>query len=292
MKTITLEAPAKVNLALDILRKRPDGYHDMDMVMQTVSLTDTVSVTETGEGFSLLAEGITLPPGKKSLEQQAAEAFFQKLGRPMPGLTVHLTKRIPAYAGMGGGSADVAAVLRGLRTLYAPELPLTVLEEIGFTVGSDMPFCVRGGTCRARGRGEVLTNLTPLPECWFVICKPDFDIPTPTLFARVRPDALENRPDLSGMQRALGMGDLAGVAERLSNVFESVLPPEDREVFSIKTRLIELGALNAAMSGSGPTVFGIFSQEKPARMAAENLRNTHRQVFLANPTSWEKLKKN
>ena len=193
---------------------------------------------------------------------------------------------------MGGGSADVAAVLRGLRTLYAPELPLTVLEEIGFTVGSDMPFCVRGGTCRARGRGEVLTNLTPLPECWFVICKPDFDIPTPTLFARVRPDALENRPDLSGMQRALGMGDLAGVAERLSNVFESVLPPEDREVFSIKTRLIELGALNAAMSGSGPTVFGIFSQEKPARMAAENLRNTHRQVFLASPTSWERLEKN
>ena len=292
MKTITLEAPAKVNLALDILRKRPDGYHDMDMVMQAVSLTDTVSVTETGEGFSLLAEGITLPPGKKSLEQQAAEAFFQKLGRPMPGLTVHLTKRIPAYAGMGGGSADVAAVLRGLRALYAPELPLTVLEEIGFTVGSDMPFCVRGGTCRAQGRGEVLTDLAPLPSCWFVICKPDFDIPTPTLFARVRPDELQDRPDLSGMQQALERGDLAGVAERLSNVLESVLPPEDGEVFSIKTCLMELGALNAAMSGSGPTVFGLFSREEPAQQAAEELRAAYSQVFVASPVNWEQLEEN
>lgn len=289
MKTITLEAPAKVNLALDILRRRPDGYHDMDMVMQTVSLTDTVSVTETGEGFSLVTEGFALPPGKKSLEQQAAEAFFQKLERPMPGLTVHLTKRIPAYAGMGGGSADVAAVLRGLRALYAPELPLSVLEEIGFIVGSDMPFCVRGGTCRAQGRGEVLTDLAPLPACWFVICKPDFDIPTPNLFARVRPDALQDRPDLAGMQRALAEGDLTGVAERLGNVFESVLPPENGEVFSIKVRLLELGALNAAMSGSGPTVFGIFRREEQARLAAAQLRGTYTQVFVARPAGWEQL---
>ena len=292
MKTITLEAPAKVNLALDILRRRPDGYHDMDMVMQTVSLTDTVCVIEAGEGFALLAEGISLPPGKKSLEQRAAEAFFQKLERPMPGLTVHLTKRIPAYAGMGGGSADVAAVLRGLRALYAPELPLSALEEIGFTVGSDMPFCVRGGTCRAQGRGEILTDLIPLPACWFVICKPDFDIPTPSLFARVQPDALADRPDIPGMQEALAAGDLPAVAERVRNVFEDVLPPEDGEVFSIKTRLLELGALNAAMSGSGPTVFGLFDREKAARQAAEDLRNTYRQVFVACPASWEEMEKN
>lgn len=292
MKTITLEAPAKVNLALDILRRRSDGYHDMDMVMQTVSLTDTVRVTETGTGFSLLAEGIALPPGKKTLEQRAAEAFFQRLGRPMPPLTVHLIKRIPAYAGMGGGSADVAAVLRGLRALYAPEMPMSALEEIGFTVGSDMPFCVRGGTCRAQGRGEVLTDLTPLPACWFAICKPDFDIPTPTLFARVRPEALADRPDIPGMQEALTAGDLPAVAQRVRNVFEGVLPPEDGEVFSIKTRLLELGALNAAMSGSGPTVFGLFDREKTARQAAENLRNTYRQVFVACPVSWEELEKN
>ena len=291
MKTITLEAPAKVNLALDILRRRPDGYHDMDMVMQTVSLTDTVCVSEEGTGFSLLAEGLTLPPGKKSLEQQAAEAFFQRLGRPMPPLTVRLTKRIPAYAGMGGGSADVAAVLRGLRALYAPELPLSVLEEVGFTVGSDMPFCVRGGTCRARGRGEVLTDLAPLPACWFVICKPDFDIPTPTLFARVRPGILEDRPDIPGMQRALEERDLAGVAERLGNVFESVLPPEDGQVFAIKSRLLELGALNVAMSGSGPTVFGIFVLEERAQQAAVQLRKTYRQVFAARPANWEQLVK-
>ena len=281
MKTLT--APAKVNLALDILDTRPDGYHDMKMVMQTISLCDTVSVEETAAGFELRTDGEFIPAGKKTLEQRPAEAFFEAAGFPMPGLRVTLEKVTPAYAGLGGGSADVAALLRILRDNYAPEMSTEELERIGFTVGSDMPFCVRGGTALAEGRGEVLTDLPPLPDCWFVLCKPDFGIPTPSLFALVDGGELTCRPDIGGMGLALESGDLAGVAARLGNVFEEVLPEEYHEVFTIKNRLMELGALNAAMSGSGPTVFGIFSEQETAKRAAEVLKETYQQTYLAVP---------
>ena len=281
MKTLT--APAKVNLALDILDTRPDGYHDMKMVMQTISLCDTVSVEETAAGFELRTDGDFIPAGKKTLEQRAAEAFFEAAGLPMPGLRVTLEKVTPAYAGLGGGSADVAALLRILRDNYAPEMSTEELERIGFTVGSDMPFCVRGGTALAEGRGEVLTDLPPLPDCWFVLCKPDFGIPTPSLFALVDGGELVHRPDIAGMELALEAGDLAGVAARLGNVFEEVLPEEYREVFTIKDWLMDLGALNAAMSGSGPTVFGIFAEQETARSAAAVLKETYQQTYLAVP---------
>ena len=281
MKTLT--APAKINLALDILGTRPDGYHDMRMVMQTISLCDTVAVEETAAGFELQTDGDFIPAGKKTLEQWAAEAFFEAIGQPMPGLRVTLEKVTPAYAGLGGGSADVAALLRILRDTYAPGLPAEELERIGFTVGSDMPFCVRGGTALAEGRGEVLTDLTPLPDCWFVLCKPDFGIPTPSLFARVDGGELTHRPDINGMRLALETGDLPGVAARLGNVFEGVLPEEYHEVFHIKKRLMELSALNAAMSGSGPTVFGVFAEQETARRAAEVLKETYQQTYLAMP---------
>ena len=281
MKTLT--APAKINLALDILGTRPDGYHDMRMVMQTISLCDTVTVEETAAGFELQTDGDFIPAGKKTLEQWAAEAFFEAIGQPMPGLRVTLEKVTPAYAGLGGGSADVAALLRILRDTYAPGLPAEELERIGFTVGSDMPFCVRGGTALAEGRGEVLTDLTPLPACWFVLCKPDFGIPTPSLFARVDGGELTHRPDINGMRLALETGDLPGVAARLGNVFEGVLPEEYHEVFHIKKRLMELSALNAAMSGSGPTVFGVFAEQETARRAAEVLKETYQQTYLAMP---------
>lgn len=276
-------APAKVNLALDILGRRGDGYHEMRMVMQTVSLCDTVTVEETAAGFSLRTDGDFIPAGKKTLEQQAAEGFFQAAGLPMPGLAVMLEKRTPAYAGMGGGSADVAALLRLLRDRYRPDMEDGALERIGLAVGSDMPFCIRGGTALAEGRGEVLTDLPPLPPCAFVLCKPDFGIPTPTLFARVDGAELTVRPDISGMAEALTAGDLAGVAARLGNVFEEILPPEYGEVFRIKNRLRELGALNAAMSGSGPTVFGIFRRREEAERAAAVLKAAYAQTYVAEP---------
>ena len=261
------EAPAKINLTLDILERRPDGYHEMRMVMQTVSLCDTVQVEETAEGFRL-ESALHLPAGKKTLEQQAAEAFFQAAGLPVPGLCVRLIKRTPAYAGMGGGSADVAALLRILRDHWRPDMTDAKLEEIGLTVGSDVPFCLRGGTALAEGRGEVLTDLAPLPPCWIVVCKPDFGIPTPTLFARVDDAPITCRPDTVGMCAALD---------------ESALPAEYGEVFAIKEKLMELGAMNAAMSGSGPTMFGLFRAEEAARQAALTLQQTYRETYCVCP---------
>lgn len=283
------KAYAKVNLALDILGKRPDGYHEMRMVMQSISLCDTVTAEKRCDGFSLYMDGFTVPEGNKTLEQRAAEAFFAHIGREMPGLAVTVEKRTPAYAGLGGGSADVAALLRILRDWYCPEMPLETLERIGLEVGSDMPFCIRGGTALAEGRGEELTDLPPLPDCWFVLCKPDFGIPTPTLFALVDGAGMKERPDIDGMQAALAAGDLEGVASRLGNVFEKVLPAEYHEVFAIKRRLLELGALNAAMSGSGPTVFGIFREEAAARTAADILGQTYSQTYLARPVTRKEM---
>lgn len=283
MERVTQRAPAKVNLALDILGQRPDGYHDMRMVMQTVSLHDTVTVEETAEGFALHTGGDFIRADKKTLEQRAAEAFFNAIGQPVPGLSVTLEKRTPAYAGLGGGSADVAALLRILRDIYCPGMSGDELERVGFAVGSDMPFCVRGGTALAEGRGEFLTDLRPLPDCFFVLCKPEFGIPTPELFARVRGEELRRRPDIGGMTAALEAGDLAGVASRLGNVFEEVLPEPYHEVFAVKRRLLDLGALNAAMSGSGPTVFGIFRDRETAEQAAKALKKAYAQTFLAQP---------
>lgn len=284
MKGYTQAAPAKLNLALDILGRRPDGYHEMRMVMQTVGLCDTVALVEARKGFTFSAQGIELPSGKKSLEQRAAEAFFQVVCLPMPGLAVTLEKVTPAYAGLGGGSADVAALLRLLRERYAPDMPPGELEEIGSAVGSDMPFCVRGGTALAEGRGEVLTDLPPLPDCRFVICKPGFDLPTPRMFARLRFDRDRLRPDVDGMIQALEQGDLKGVAGRVGNVFEGVLEVEERrEIESIKETLLRHGALAAAMSGSGPAVFGIFAPDSGTAGALEELRSQYAQVFQAEP---------
>ena len=161
-------APAKVNLALDILRRRPDGYHDLSMIMQSVSLCDTVIVEETPDDFALDTGGGFTPLAGRSMEQRTAEAFFSAIGQRMPGLRVTLEKRIPAYAGIGGGSADVAAFLRILRKVYCPSMSADALERIGLSIGSDVPFCVRGGTAYAQGRGEILTPLPPLPEMYFV----------------------------------------------------------------------------------------------------------------------------
>ena len=284
MKKYTQAAPAKINLALDILGRRPDGYHEMRMVMQAVSLCDTVSLEEAGEGFVLSARGMELPEGRKTLEQRAAEAFFAAAGLPMPGLRVTLEKVTPAYAGLGGGSADVAALLRMLRERYAPDMPPEKLEEAGSAVGSDVPFCVRGGTALAEGRGEALTDLPPLPDCRFVICKPDFDLPTPRMFARLRFDGERSRPDVDGMAEALRRGDLRAVADRVGNVFEEVLLAEERrEIDGVRETLLRHGALAAAMSGSGPAVFGLFAPDGTDGEALEALKRRYAQVFQARP---------
>ena len=277
-------AYAKLNLTLDILGKRPDGYHDLRMVMQSIDLADQITLEETGgQAVSALSNLRYLPRDKGNIAVKAAELFFQETGLPPRGLRIRLQKTIPVCAGMGGGSSDGAAVLRGLRRMYAPELPWAELERIGALAGSDVPFCVRGGTSLAEGRGERLTALPPLPPCHLVICKPDFSISTPKLFQAVQTRELHCRPDTRGMVEALERGDLAGTAHRFFNVFEELLPQRFQAVREIKGILLDLGALGTAMTGSGPTVFGAFDREPAARDAAEVLCRRWRQTFLTRP---------
>ena len=282
----TVKAFAKVNLTLDILRRRADGYHDLEMVMQSISLHDTLTIrTGTGSGgIAVQAGREDLPSGPDNIAWKAADVFFRTAGIVNDGVEIVIEKRIPAAAGMAGGSADGAAVLRGLRDIFCPEMPDSQLETMGAQVGSDVPFCVRGGTALAEGRGEVLTDLPPMPDCPMVICKPAFGLSTPALFGRVRVDALQHRPNHAAMKAALAAADLNGVAAELSNVFEEVLTEAERsEIMHIRQVMLEHGALNAVMTGSGPTVFGLFADEAAASSAAGALRETYEQVYLARP---------
>lgn len=279
MKSVTLFAHAKLNLTLDILRKRPDGYHDLLMVMQSVALHDAVTVKLTdGEGISCHCGDI--PGDESNLAVKAAHAFFDATGVAPCGLDISIEKRIPAQAGMAGGSSDAAATMRALRRLLKPDILGEELERIGARIGSDVPYCLRGGTALAEGRGERLTTLRAAPPFHVVLCKPDFSISTPELFARVRVSELWNRPDTNGMLAALHRGDEEGILLRVKNVFEGVLAPEHAGVFDIKARLHALGAEATAMTGSGPTVFGLYRDEAAARAAYETLAGEYAQTFL------------
>ncbi|MCI2055800.1 MAG: 4-(cytidine 5'-diphospho)-2-C-methyl-D-erythritol kinase [Oscillibacter sp.] len=286
MRELTKKAPAKLNLTLDILRRREDGYHEMKMVMQTISLCDTVSVwVDTGSGKTIVrTDNAALPDGPENIAYKAAAAFYAATGMENTGTEILVEKHIPFCAGMAGGSADGAAVLHALRELTGIALPDRRLEEIGGTFGSDVPFCVRGGTALAEGRGEVLTTLPSMPACWIAVCKPDFDLPTPALFHRVQVDKICRRPDTEKMTVALSNGNLSAVAAELGDVFEEFLLPEERiKIDGIKKTMLNCGALNAAMTGSGPTVFGLFDRESKAQQAVEVLRAVYSQTFLAQP---------
>ena len=282
--TYTEHAWAKLNLTLDILGKRPDGYHEMRMVMQSIDLRDTVTLREeTAPGIRVASSCRFLPCDETNIAAKAILRFFEATGLPCPGFSVRLDKEIPVCAGMAGGSSDGAAVLRLLRREYCPALPQEELEAIAARVGSDVPYCVRGGTALAEGRGERLTDLPPLPDCFLVVCKPPFPISTPELFAQVRTRRLRCHPDTAGMLAALAAGDLAGVAHRLYNVFEDVLPRKYTQVFEIKRALLDCGAMAASMSGSGPTVFGLFGNKAAAESAREALLPAFPQTFLCRP---------
>lgn len=278
-----IEAPAKVNLTLDVLGRRPDGYHDLRMVMQSITLCDTLRLERSEQpGVRVRSNLGFLPSGEKNLAASAALRFYEALGRPAGGLEIALTKRIPVCAGMAGGSSDAAAVLRALNRMEGEPFTREKLAQVGERVGSDVPYCVLGGTALAEGRGEVLTPLPPLPRCWVVACKPDFPISTPELFARVDGCRLRCRPDTEGALAALAAGDLGGVARRMYNVFEDVLATRQRSrVAAIKNVLIQHGALGANMSGTGPTAFGLFLEEEQAVRAAEELRGHYPETFLA-----------
>lgn len=278
-----IAAPAKLNLSLDILSRREDGYHDLKMVMHSVSLTDALTLEWSGgKGIRVSTDLSFLPNNERNLAAVAARRFSEASGIPVEGLHIHIHKRIPVCAGMAGGSSDAAAVLRALNERYGRPLSPEELARTGEKVGSDVPYCVMGGTALAQGRGERLTPLPGPPACWFVLCKPAFSISTPELFSRVNCGRLRCRPDTEGLIQALERGDLGGVARRMYNVFEDVLPDRRKaEIAEIKHALLGYGALGAVMSGSGPTVFGLFQEKERAESAYRALRAEIEQTFLA-----------
>lgn len=283
MDEITVQAPAKLNLTLDVLGRRADGYHDLKMVMQSITLADRLTLRPgRAPGIQVSSSFHFLPTGEKNLAGKAAVCFYQALGRPARDLDISITKHVPVCAGMAGGSSDAAAVLRALNRLEGDPFSPEELAHVGEAVGSDVPYCVLGCTALAQGRGEVLTPLSPLPHCWVVACKPDFPVSTPELFARIDSCRIRRRPDADGLIAALEQGDLMEVARRMYNVFEDVLPERQlARVADIKNTLIQQGALGANMSGTGPTAFGLFSSQSQAQAAYDVLKQRYQEVFLA-----------
>lgn len=278
---LTELAPAKLNLTLEVGEKRSDGYHEVQSVMSCAALYDEVTLESgTSGGISMTCDCPGLPLDDTNLCLRAAKLFFKKTGIPCDGLHIDLTKRIPMQSGLGGGSADAAAVLRGLRKLYRPEMMIKDLERMAAELGSDVPFCVRSVTAMVRGRGEQLLKLPKLPLCWFVICKPEFSFSTAEMYAKLDEKEPVSSIDTLGLIKALEYQDMQEISDRLGNCFEGVLE-ENSEIFAIKNRLLALGARNACMSGSGSAVYGLFTQEDEAKAAAAELQKAYPQTWFA-----------
>lgn len=278
---LTELAPAKLNLTLEVGEKRSDGYHEVQSVMFCAALYDEVTLESGTSGeISMTCDCPGLPLDDTNLCLRAAKLFFKKTGIPCDGLHIELSKRIPMQSGLGGGSADAAAVLRGLRKLYRPEMMIKDLERMAAELGSDVPFCVRSVTAMVRGRGEQLLKLPKLPLCWFVICKPEFSFSTAEMYAKLDEKEPVSSIDTLGLIKALEYQDMQEISDRLGNCFEGVLE-ESSEIFAIKNRLLALGARNACMSGSGSAVYGLFTQEDEAKAAAAELQKAYPQTWFA-----------
>lgn len=286
-REITEPARAKINLALDVLRRREDGYHDLCMVTQTVSLCDTLTLRPSDTGQHNLSyagrPAVSLPSDERNLALAAVRLFLYRIGREDLHFQVTLDKRIPVCAGLGGGSADAAAVLRALRTLLALELPDDTLLEWALELGSDVPCCLAGGTLLAEGRGERLTALAPLPLCHIVLCKPPISVSTKEAFALLDKHKYRFRPDIPRLREALERGDVREAAQYIYNVFEEPAVRRYRVLHDIRSELIRHNALGAVMSGSGPTMLGIYATEEDARAAYATLKPEFMETFLCVP---------
>lgn len=273
---------AKINLTLDVLNKRPDGYHDIRSVMQTISIRDDIElILGTGEGWKVECDKEGIPTDERNLAWKAAEVFCQELNKELHGLTIRITKRIPSQAGLGGGSADAAAVLRALNRHFQYPLSVLALAELGAKVGSDVPFCVMGGTALVEGRGEKLRKLPDLPETFFVVCKPDFSVSTPELYKKLDQTTIARRPDHKALESALYEGDQSKIAANLLNVFEPVVCADHLEMNYIKSILNSYGAIGYAMTGSGSAVYALLPSFEYAAVACTMLKDNYPQVFIA-----------
>ena len=273
------KACAKVNLTLSVGEKRPDGYHEVETVMTGVGLHDTVTLyRNAGPWDKLECDPPVTERAGDNLCMKALRVFFEEFGPKKDFVTIRLEKTIPTQAGLGGGSSDAAAVLRALRTLYAPQMIDGQLEEMAARLGSDVPFFIRGGTALATGRGEKLAALPDMPPCWLVIVKPEESHSTTAMYAAIDSAPQRVSGDSRAVREGLEKGDLSAVAAGLGNDFQQVLP-EDSAVPAIVEALRQRGALNAQMTGSGSAVFGIFACRAGAEAAAEALKATYPRTF-------------
>ncbi len=281
MITLTEGAFAKLNLTLDVLAKRDDGYHDLQSIMQAVSLRDDIEIDiDTGKPWCIKCDKEGIPCDERNLAWKAARIFFDELGGEPDGIEIRITKRIPSEAGLAGGSADAAAVLRALNRYRDYPLSLPALAELGARVGSDVPFCVLCGTALAEGRGERLTSLKDVPEMFFVVCKPDLSFSTPKLFEKLDNTVITKRPNNVAMRAALQRGDLADIGANLCNVFEQAVVPEYPELNYIKSLMVTYGAYGTQMTGSGSAVFGLFGSFEYAVVACTMLKENYPNIYI------------
>lgn len=281
MESIKLEAYAKVNLGLDVVRRLENGYHEVKMVMQSVGLHDTLRLEKTKEGIALFTDSAEAPGDESNLAYKAARMMKECYGIA-DGVAIHLQKRIPVAAGMAGGSTDAAAVLKGMNALFSLGLSERELCDAGVRLGADVPYCIIGGTALAEGIGEKLTVLPDAPDCPVLVAKPPVSVSTKYVYENLRLSEPAHHPDIDGMVKAVREGSLSGILSRMENVLESVTEREYPVITKIKRLMEENGAEKALMSGSGPTVFGIYHSRAEAEHAAEKLLEAEpaMQVFV------------
>lgn len=282
--TVTLKALAKINLGLDVLGRRDNGYHDVRMVMQTIYLYDNVTMEKTEEaGIQLECNLFYLPVDESNIAYKAAKLLMDEFDI-QEGVRIVLDKHIPVAAGLAGGSANAAAVLVGMNRLFSLGLSGQDLMDRGVSLGADVPYCVMRGTVLAEGIGEILSPLPPLPKCCVLIAKPGISVSTKTVYEKLDSQEITEHPDIDGILEGLDKQDIYKVASSMGNVLETVTIGDYPIIKEIKDVMKETGALNAMMSGSGPTVFGIFDERSKAKEAQQRLRELQiaKQVYIAN----------
>ena len=287
MDRMQLKALAKINLGLDVLRRREDGYHEVRMIMQTVHIFDQLQLEKKQDtGISVRTNLYYLPENENNLVYKAAKLLWDEFGLP-GGISIQLKKYIPVAAGMAGGSSDAAAVLFGMNRMYDLGLSMEELMQRGVKIGADVPYCIMRGTALAEGIGEVLSPLPPMPPCTILVAKPGIGVSTRFVFENLKANELESHPDIDGMLDALKNQDLKALAGHmtLGNVLETVTIPAYPVIQKLKDAMIRGGALATLISGSGPTVFGIFDSRQAAKRAYGALKRGHlaKQVFLTTP---------
>lgn len=285
MNEYRIKAHAKINLGLDVIRRLPNGYHEVKMIMQSIGLCDELMLEKRSEGILLTTDHPELSCGEDNLVFKAARLMFDTYHIP-GGVHIHLQKNIPIAAGMAGGSTDAAAAMKGISRLFDLEVPLERLMELGMTIGADVPYCILGGTALAEGIGEKLTPLTPAPDFYILVAKPDISVSTKYVYEHLDTAGITRHPDIDGMVLSIESGSLQGILDRMGNVLETVTIPAHPVISTLKHRIRELGAVNSLMSGSGPTVFGVFLSERAAEFACDQLKSEKlaKQVFLTAPT--------